>query len=306
MLALAGAFAVFENPNLVDYSSEQVPVLLVSLALFIAVRVLRHPAKYRAPLFLGGFLVSAAFLTKMQSVPIVGAVGAVAVLYVYASGSARKSWRPALLYVAGMLPLQLLNAAVCLAGGVWTNFWFSYIVSNQRYADVGSNFVAELPKLLKFFLDTPEAGYFLFTALALGASYAIQQLLSNQAGERKGFLQVALVSAVILAVLMAKLLNADVFAVTAYVVLLSLFVLALSFPSFYQKGSLGTDPVRWFGLLSAVATAAAVFSIYRPHRPFPHYLFFLFVPVAALMAWMLMRQSDLRAPRSLCWLRHWR
>ena len=59
----------------------------------------------------------------MQSVPILGSIGAVAVAYIWATGTERGSWQPALLFIAGMLPLQLLNAAMCLAAGTWTNFW---------------------------------------------------------------------------------------------------------------------------------------------------------------------------------------
>lgn len=290
ILPLVGAFAVLETPSLVHYSSEQIPLLLVSLALYLAVRVLRDPAAHLVPLFLLGFLVSAAFFAKMQAVPIVGAIGSVAVIYTYVGGSARSFWRPALLFIAGMLPLQLLNAAMCLAAGAWTNFWMSYIVSNQRYADRGSNIVTELPALIQYFAETPENAYFLFTFLALGASYAVQRLLSDRTGDRNGLLQIALASVVASGVLMASLLHADVAAVSSYLVLIAIF-LGLMFLLFQDRGSFGTDPVRWFGLLSMIAIFATVFSLYKPHRFSSGYLLFLFPPVAAAMTWMLIRQA---------------
>jgi hypothetical protein len=290
ILPLACALAVFENQNLVHYSSEQIPVLLISLALYIAVRVLRNPLAHPIPLFLLGFLTSAAFFAKMQSVPIVGSIGAVAVLYTYASGNARKRRQPPLLFLAGALPLQLLNAAVCLASGVWTNFWIGYIVSNQRYADMGSNFVTELPGLVAYFVKIPEVGYFLFTFLGIGASYAVQRFSADRAGGRTVLLRMAIASALVIGALMATLLHADAATISTWLVLIAVFVASMSFV-FYEKGSFGNDPVRWFGLLSIVSIAAAVFSVYRPHRPFPHYLFFLFLPVAAAMAWMLIRRT---------------
>jgi hypothetical protein len=301
ILPLACAFAVFENPNLVHYSSEQIPVLLVSLALYIAVRVLHDPAAYRIPLFLLGFLSSAAFFSKMQAVPIVGAIGAVAVLYTYASSSARKFWQPALLFVMGMLPLQLLNAAMCLAAGAWTNFWMSYIVSNQRYADRGSNFITELPGLVTYLAaDNPELGYFLFTFLALGASYAVQRLRGDQPEERERLLQMAIVSTVVMGGLMATLLHADTPSIFAYIALIGMFTVVMFFLLFYEQGFFGTDRVRWFGLLSIIAIGATVFSMYRPHRLSPGYLLFLFVPVAAAMAWMLIRRArESAAPNTL-------
>jgi hypothetical protein len=291
VLPLAGALATFENSNLVHYSSEQIPVLLISLALYLTVRVLHNPASHRTPLFLLGFLTSAGFFSKMQSVPILASIGLVAVVYVFASGRAHKSPQPALLFIAGMLPLQLLNAAMCLAAGVWTNFWIAYIASNQRYTDLGANFVTELPGLVTYFVETPEVGYFLFTFLALGASYALGRLRHDRAGERDGFLQMAVVSAVVIGALMAVLLHAEVSLIAAYFVLIAVFMVFASFPLLYEKGSFGADPLRWFGLLSILAAAAAVFSIYRPHRIFPHYLFFFFLPVSAGMAWMLIRQT---------------
>ncbi len=290
ILPFACALAVFENPNLVHYSSEQIPVLLISLALYLAVRIMRDHAPHRVPLFLLGFLVSAAFFSKMQSVPILVSIGSVAVIYTYSAGK-RAFRQSALLFVAGMLPLQILNAVMCLVAGVWTDFWTSYITSNHRYVDQGGSFITELPKLVTYFVETPEVGYFLFTFLALCASYAVQQLRSDRTGERNGLLQMTVVSTVVIGALMATLLHADVSAIVVYILLVVTFVGLMSFLLFYEKGSFGTDPVRWFGLLSIIATSAAVFSIYKPHRAFPHYLFFLFLPVTAAMAWMLIRQT---------------
>lgn len=292
ILPLALALAVFENPNLVHYSSEQIPVLLIAVTLYTAVRVLRNPAAYRAPLFFLGVLVSAAFFSKMQSVPIVGMLAAVAVVYTYAARVPRGFWQPGLLFIAGMLPLQMLNALMCLIAGGWHNFWISYIVSNQRYADVGSNFVAEMPRLVNFFFETPEVGYFLFTFLAVCAACAFQRLRSDPAGERSSLWQMAAVAAVVIGGLTAALLHIDATVISTYVVLIAVFTGFMSFLLLHEHGSFGRDPVRWFGLMSIVATSAAVFSVYRPHRTFPHYLFFLFLPVSAVIGWLLIRQTE--------------
>ncbi|MDQ6758287.1 MAG: hypothetical protein M3Z32_00305, partial [Acidobacteriota bacterium] len=109
IVPLACALAVFENPNMVHYSSEQVPLLLIALAFYIAVRVLHNPAAHRIPLFLLGMLTSAAFFSKMQSVPIVASIGAVAIAFTCASCKTHFT-RPVLLFVAGLAPLQVLNA----------------------------------------------------------------------------------------------------------------------------------------------------------------------------------------------------
>ncbi len=287
ILPLACALAVFENPNMVHYSSEQVPLLLIALALYLAVRVLHNPAAHRIPLFLLGILTSAAFFAKMQSVPIVGSIGAVAIAWTYAS-SKTHSTRPVLLFVVGLAAPQLLNAIVCLASGVWTNFWFAYLVSNQRYIEQGSNIVTELPRLVNHFVDTPEVGYFVFMFLGICASFLIQR----SQGYRNAFARSTVVSAIVIGVLAATLLHSDASGLSTYFVVIATYGLLLSFALLYQKGPFGTDPVRWFGLLSTIATGTAIFSVYRPHRSFPHYLLLLFLPVSAAMAWMLIRQTQ--------------
>lgn len=291
ILPFSGAFAVFENPNLVHYSSEKIPVLLVAMAFYFAVRVLRNPAAYRIPIFLLGLLASAAFFTKLQSVPIVVAIGAVAIAYLYASTESGGLRQPFLWFIAGVLPLQLANAAMCLAAGVWTNFWMSYIVTNQRYADVGTNFVTELPGLVTYFVENSEVGYFIFTFLAVSASYAFLRLRGRRDGERSDLLPMVALSAAVMGVLMVTLLRADAPSIGAYVVLVSIFMGLISFLGIHASGPFGTEPLRWFGLLSTITTGAAVFSVYRPHRTFPGYLLFLFLPLTANMAWMLIRHA---------------
>jgi hypothetical protein len=181
---------------------------------------------------------------------------------------------------------------MCLAGGAWTNFWMSYIITNQRYADVGTNFVAELPRLVTYFFENPEVGYFLFTFLAFSVSYAVMRSRRVRNGEREDLLQVAVVSATVIGALMMTLAHSDSPSVPAYLVLIAIFLTPIFVLLSCEKGSFGTDPVRWFGLLSLITIAAAVFSVYRPHRFSPGYPLFLFQPFAAAMAWMLMRQTQ--------------
>lgn len=291
VLPVAGALTVFEHTNLVHYSSEQIPVLLVSAALYTATRVLRNPVAHRGLLFMLGLLTSAAFFSKMQGLPIVFSVAVVSIAYIHATHNAGRFWRPALFFLSGVFSLLLLNAVACLADGVWTNFWMSYIVSNQRYADVGTNFITELPSVLNHLMEVPEVGYFLISFLAIAAAFVIERSRTNSSTEQRNLLQMAAVSAVPVVLVMAFLLHSDVWATTSYVGLIAMFAVPMYFLLFYDKSHFGTDPLRWFGLLSAVSSAAAVFSVYRPHRLFPHYMLFLFPPLAAAMAWMLMRQN---------------
>ena len=182
VLPYIGAFAVFRDPELVHYSSEHIPMLLISLALYLSVRVLRCPRKYTVTTISLGLLSSAAFFAKMQSVPIVAGLGLVALAYIYASGHAGKLWRPALLYSAGAVSLIVLNAALCISAGVWGDFWASYITSNFSYGDVDSPFITKLQVFMDYLMTSNEFRFFLFTVLAVGAAWLIEKKRQQKTG----------------------------------------------------------------------------------------------------------------------------
>jgi hypothetical protein len=292
ILPLTAALLVFEHANLVHYSSEQVPVLLMSVALYVATRVLHRPLAHRAMLFLLGVLVSAAFFAKMQSTPIVFAIGAVAVLYVYATHHEGSWWRPAGLFAAGGLTLFALNAAICLMDGVWTNFWISYIVSNRKYADTTTNLVTELPWLFNFFVATPEFSYFLILVIGLVIVFFVQRPKSATPSDAARLPLLAGASCAGAALVLMLAMKVEIPAVVSYAAVLTCLTVPVYWLANLSHKRFGGDPVRWFGVLCAVAIAAAVFSVYRPHRPFPHYLYLLFPPVGAAMAWLLVRRSS--------------
>ncbi len=289
ILPPAAAFAVLTPANLVHYSSEHTPLLLVSGALYATVRVLSNPSAYRIPLLLLGLLCSLAFFTKMQSVPMVVTLALIAAAYTYTTNTAGKIWRPVLLLAGGALPLLLLNAILCLATGVWKDFWMSYIVSNQRYADMQSSFVADSPMFIGFLVGTKEVRFFLFTLMALVVVYALQKIRRDPAEQPNVVLQSTAIALVIGTA--ALLLPGDPSPAFSYMVLMVLIGVPLYFLLFINRTSFGTDPVKWFGLASALLIAASIFSIYKAHRLFQHYLLFLFVPASAAMAWVLIRQT---------------
>lgn len=234
ILPAVAAFAIFRHPNLVHYSSEHVPVLLVSLALYLSGRVLRDPGRYRVPVCLLGLLACAAFFTKMQSVPIVVAIAGIAILYVWVA-LGRSPWRAGLWFLAGALPLAIGNTVLCVTAGVWGDFRMSYIVTNRRYADIPLPFMHQLLTFVVYPLDTAEVRFFIVLFFVVTTVFWVE--------------------------------------------------------SWRVRGKSGAGPVQWFGLMAIVSVAAALFSIYQAHRPFPHYLLFLYIPVCATMAWMLMRQE---------------
>lgn len=291
ILPFFGAFAVFKHPELIHYSSEHTPILLIAAALYCSVRLLHNPSAYRTPVLLLGSLASAAFFTKMQSVPVVMALAGVGILYVYVTGSAGRLWRPALLFCAGAAPLLVINAGMCLAGGVWNDFRITYIQSNWNYADVERRFTTDLPIFVAYLVRTHEVRRFLYTFGALACAYIFQRMRREATSETGAFLQMATVGAVIASAIFA--VTSERLAMYAYLTTLAITVIPIYLLLLYRNrnGLWNTDPVRWFGFLALASVWAAVFAIYKAHKGFIHYLLFLFLPLSVAMAWMLIRQS---------------
>lgn len=245
-----GTFAAFKDIELVHYSSEHVPLLLIAAAMYLSVRVLRRASAYHAPVFLLGVLSSAAFFAKMQSAPIVAAMAGVALARVYAGRKGGKPWRLALLYIAGGMPLVAWNAILCVAAGVWGDFWMSYIQANASYPAMKNAFPANSEEFVLYLLRSHEVRLFLFAVFAIGLVFLADRLVRKRAG-------------------------------------CSVPAEAAS----KRAVSRNADPVRWFGFLTLASVAAALFSVYKAHHPFLHYLLFLFLPLSAAVAWMMIRQS---------------
>jgi hypothetical protein len=291
VLPFVAAMAVVNNTELRHYSSEYVPLLLIATALYWSVRVLCHPARYQGPAFWLGMLACAAFFAKMQSVPVVLSLTMVALAYVYVSGSAGTRWRPVLLFVAGAMPLLLLNAILCLSAGVWKDFWISYVRSNIYYTDMGTGgFITNLRPFTEFLVSTYEVRFFLFTVLAVGVAYLVERRWRQRAmAEHDRLVLVTTVSAVLAAKVVLP--SVDGWTIYTYFMLIALCLLPLYIAVLYSRQRLSLHPVSWLGFLSLLFSAATFYSIYKAHRPFLHYLLFLFLPLSTAMAWMLVRQA---------------
>src|SRR5262249_6398797 len=74
-----------------------------------------------------------------------------------------------------------------------------------------------------------------------------------------------------------------------YLGLVAMWIVPAYLAVLYVKEPVGADPVRWFGLIALVSVAAALFSIYRAHHAFIHYLLFLILPFSMAVAWMLIQ-----------------
>jgi hypothetical protein len=295
ILPAAGAFACLKQKDFLHYSSEHVSFLLLSLALYVCVRIFRSPRSHAWSLAGLGLLTAAAFLAKMQTVPILGCVAMVAIAYVHRSGHAERFWRPSLLFVAGLAPLLLLNAVICAAAGVWHDFWMEYIVANYRYVESHGAMTAELSRFAGFALSVPEITLLVVNLLAILAAYAYQRMRRGPVPDQARFLQLGVVSGIV-AVAANALLQAAGATVVSYAVVLAMMLLPGSFLLLCGKRDRSPAAIRWFGFLTAALLVSAAMAAYTPHRLYGHYLLLFVFPLTIAMAWPVVASSQEAVP----------
>jgi hypothetical protein len=293
ILPAAGAFAVLKYGDFVDFTSEHLSFLWLSLAFYGCVKTFRRPQAYTWNIFGIGLLTGAAFLAKMQAVPILLCVAAIAIAYVHGGGHARRWWRPALLFVAGLVPVLLVNAIVCLWAGVWHDFWMEYIVGNFYNVRPHPAMTAEMQRFADFALGVTDIRLMVTCLLAILAAYVFQKNRREPVDDHVLFLQTALVGGIV-AVAASWLLSTVGSAALSYAAMVLILILVGTFFLLYREPDWNPDPVRWYGLLVAVVLAAGAAVAYAPHRSFGHYLLLLVLPLTMAMSWFAVAASSAR------------
>ena len=292
ILPVGAAFPVFATTELLYYTSEHIPVLLVSFVLFLSVHVLVRPEAYRLPTFLLGTMSSACFFTKIQSVPIVAAAVMATFAFLIATREGRTTWRAGLFFAAGAIPPMLANAVLCLKGAVCGDFWQSYVIANIDYSGSGTNLAADIRWFLQYVSGPPELRLFLVTLFVIGLGGMVQRFLSDL--KYKDTIRMRMLGAGAAMLSLVFVGPADRLLVYFFIGVAACCLIPAYFFVLARRGSLGADPVRWFGLLALLVSGAAFFSVYKAHRAFVHYLLFLFIPLGLLLAWILVREAGRR------------
>jgi hypothetical protein len=289
-----GFFSLVTYPDFLHYSTEYVSILVTSLAMFACLRTVRDPRRHAWPLVGLGALVAVGFFAKQQSVPIIAAAAAVGLACVYFSREAGRAWRPVALLAAGFAPLPLLNAWICAATGCWPEFVRDYILGNIRYAQSGQKFPDELRLLAAYLLRTREIQY-LFLAFLVVCAVSVYSLLRRPPkGEYLLFVEICAVATAIIAASVGFVSTGGLSAGWLCAVL---FLAAAASLVFLLVEAFGGDRgVFWLGILSSAVLAASVFSVYRAHHMFPHYVLLSVSPLCATMGWMLVQQPSSAQP----------
>jgi hypothetical protein len=289
ILPLSGIFSVLNYWDLVHYSSEDVSLLILSLAIYIAFRIIRDTTSNNtSSLCVLGLLTSAAFFAKMQAVPLLLAVDMVSLACVYANVQGKRLWHPVAALLTGASPLPLLTVALCIATGQWRNFWMTYIMGNRGYVQVAPE-ESTLSTFIQYLTGTPEIRLFIFTLLAtlVACLYATSDFKFS--AETSVFMRLAAISGVVLALctfLQGHSIDSKYF--TIGLLLLVPGLLFLRYPGTRFK----IQSKSWVGILAVSLLLSALFAIYIAHRLFPHYLLLLLIPIGVTMGYILIRQVD--------------
>jgi hypothetical protein len=296
LLPAIGFFGFVVHPEFVCYGTEHGPMLLVALAVYACARTIRDPQCYAGPLAGLGALVAAAFFAKMQAVPIVGAAALTAVACVYRSGRGGRFWRPFLCLAAGFAPLPVLNAVVCVATGVWGDFWNAYLVANWSYTRVRPSFLSELGRLADFIADTREFQVLTLAFLAVLAASLYQTLRKRRAGgsalrrECVALTEIGGVSAAVVGAFFYLRQKGSAADHNHWCTIA--FLAAVAAVAFLTaRWRAGGSRVGWFGGVAGASLLGAMVSLSAPQNTFYHHLLLLVIPLCTAMGWLLMRHS---------------
>jgi hypothetical protein len=284
ILPALGFFSLASFPDFVHYSAELVPMLLTALAVLACVRAFHNPANSTRPLLALGFLVSAAFFSKMQAVPILAAAAVFAAIALYLSRKVRPWWKPVFLLAVGFAPLPLLNLLVAAAAGVAREASVGYISGNAHFSRSTRSFFADVPGLPGAIASTPEMQFLLLILLSLAAATAYAVLRGDRERELLRFAGGGAVAAATFAGLLRFKTLVESHTLQTGAALIILAAAGIVAFVFLQRA-------RVFGIFSLALLAAAIFAVYLSPQKFPHYMELLVVPISTLIAWLLIRQG---------------
>jgi hypothetical protein len=285
--ALAAAMA-FRREDFIHYSSECVATLLIAFAtwLLLAQDMGEHPSSVKQ--FAIGAVVALIPLAKLQAAPMAAAIALAALALPFLRRQTHK-WRKASFVVAGGAAVVLGLLAFLTSLGLFGTFLQSYILSNILYADLAA---AWSPGDFLAFCFSGQIKWYEIGMLAYVAYFLATTLLAwmrrdgNQHSARQLFGTAGI--AALLYCCGAWWLSLTNTIPPYQLALAMLFGLAAaSTRRLVQQPSLIYS--TFYDLFAVLILLASLYAIYRPARPFPHYLVFLIFPISFIGVRVLTR-----------------
>lgn len=176
--------AFTQDADFVHYSSEQLPVFLLNLGLWLLSRLFRDCKSGRVAALLGmfwlGFVLGMSPFAKIQVVPQAAVVGLFSLVFTF---QPKNFFRNAVALIIGGFTFPLLTIAWAAVYGVLDDFWDFYVLGNLIYAG-GSSVMDSILRIPSFFAKSPDFLVFLIS-LVLSSLVAIFFPKRTQGNESK-------------------------------------------------------------------------------------------------------------------------
>ncbi|GAB3911014.1 hypothetical protein GCM10028803_51470 [Larkinella knui] len=174
--------AMTQNGDLVHYSSEHLPIFLLSLLYYGYARLQQEPIPAQSQIFLVGLVAGMVPFGKLQAVPMMFCVGLFVTidLLTRPNLTVRQKTSRFLWLMAGGISFPLLVVALTSLTGVFDDMVTFYIVANFNYgAGDGHTTWDHLLRLPAFFRRIEEFNWFIWLSVLLGFTFLVF-LIRNQ------------------------------------------------------------------------------------------------------------------------------
>jgi hypothetical protein len=156
-LPLTCAMAFTHFWDFVQYSSEQAPVLLTAMALWLLCTAFDPAAASVASprrLAAAGFLIGLLPFSKLQVTPFAVVIGLTGLVWIASNGAAaRARLRAAGLFTGGAVAALLLVLLTIVAHGGWDDFVAGYLRTNLWYTTARTNPWRDFPAVLHYLVN---------------------------------------------------------------------------------------------------------------------------------------------------------
>lgn len=125
-------FTFLTHPDFLHYSSEQLPVLLINISLYLQLVTWGEASTKKGVLFFIGFLLAMIPFVKIQAIPICGIIGLFQLIHFY------RNWRSHgranfIFFCSGIISYFILFIAIAAHFQVLNDWWTYYIEDNIIY-----------------------------------------------------------------------------------------------------------------------------------------------------------------------------
>jgi hypothetical protein len=158
-LPLGGFYLFSTIDEFVHYTSEHLPILLISAGIYVAVLLSTSQRQRIIYAVISGIVLGAVPFAKNQAAPlaVAAAVFILFVLYVRKKEDAMPSWKYFTAFAVSFFSVPFVIMAMVLWGGVLEDFWYSYIF----FAVVFSSKPQSLKEFFNLMIAMADMRYFL-------------------------------------------------------------------------------------------------------------------------------------------------